>query len=86
IADLGNATWTDHHFTGHISKRQYRCPEMIPRVKRGTRADTWSVACLVGRVVRPAEGRGLHPRPASGSWYNRDDNHIAQIIAFVGEF
>ena len=29
IADLGNACWTDHHFTNDIQTRQYRCPEAI---------------------------------------------------------
>ncbi|EEB87279.1 hypothetical protein MPER_15447, partial [Moniliophthora perniciosa FA553] len=26
IADLGNATWVDHHFTEDIQTQQYRCP------------------------------------------------------------
>jgi serine/threonine-protein kinase SRPK3 len=47
IADLGNATWTDHHFTDDIQTRQYRCPEVILGAKWGTSADIWSAACLV---------------------------------------
>lgn len=47
IADLGNATWTDHHFTDDIQTRQYRCPEVILGAKWGTSADVWSAACLV---------------------------------------
>jgi serine/threonine-protein kinase SRPK3 len=48
IADLGNATWVEHHFTDDIQTRQYRCPEVILGAKWGTSADVWSVACLVG--------------------------------------
>jgi serine/threonine-protein kinase SRPK3 len=47
IADLGNATWVEHHFTDDIQTRQYRCPEVILGSKWGTSADIWSVACLV---------------------------------------
>lgn len=54
IADLGNATWTDHHFTDDIQTRQYRCPEVILGAKWGTSADIWSAACLV-RVVAHSE-------------------------------
>lgn len=51
IADLGNATWTDHHFTDDIQTRQYRCPEVILGAKWGTSADIWSAACLVSLHV-----------------------------------
>lgn len=47
IADLGNACWTDHHFTDDIQTRQYRCPEVILGAKWGPSADIWSAACLV---------------------------------------
>lgn len=51
IADLGNACWTDHHFTDDIQTRQYRCPEVIIGAKWGTSADIWSAACLVRSFV-----------------------------------
>jgi serine/threonine protein kinase len=48
IADLGNATPSKKHFTEDIQTRQYRSPEaIIGRKDWGTRADIWSVACLV---------------------------------------
>jgi serine/threonine-protein kinase SRPK3 len=47
IADLGNATWVEHHFTDDIQTRQYRCPEVILGAKWGASADIWSVACVV---------------------------------------
>lgn len=52
IADLGNACWTDHHFTDDIQTRQYRCPEVILGAKWGTSADVWSAACVVSLELR----------------------------------
>jgi serine/threonine-protein kinase SRPK3 len=50
IADLGNATWTEHHFTDDIQTRQYRCPEVILGAKWGSSADIWSVTCVVRQL------------------------------------
>ncbi|KAK2460726.1 hypothetical protein APHAL10511_007196 [Amanita phalloides] len=83
IADLGNATWTEHHFTDDIQTRQYRCPEVILGAKWGTSADIWSVACVVFELIT---GGDYLFDPASGSRYSKDDDHIAQIIELMGEF
>lgn len=53
IADLGNACWTNHHFTNDIQTRQYRSPEVILGAKWGASTDVWSMACM----VRPARRR-----------------------------
>lgn len=45
IADLGNASWTDLHFTNDIQTRQYRSPEAILGAKWGTSVDIWSASC-----------------------------------------
>lgn len=50
IADLGNACWTDHHFTNDIQTRQYRCPEVILGAKWGPSADVWSAAAMVSNI------------------------------------
>lgn len=47
IADLGNASWTDQHFTDDIQTRQYRSPEAIIGAKWGTPVDVWSASCMV---------------------------------------
>lgn len=48
IADLGNATPSSKHFTEDIQTRQYRSPEaIVGRKDWDTRADIWSVACVV---------------------------------------
>jgi len=83
IADLGNATWVDHHFTDDIQTRQYRCPEVILGAKWGPTADIWSAACLFFELLT---GGDYLFDPASGSRYSKDDDHIAQIIELMGEF
>ena len=47
IADLGNACWTNHHFTDDIQTRQYRSPEVILGAKWGASTDIWSMAAMV---------------------------------------
>ncbi|KAH7906553.1 kinase-like protein [Hygrophoropsis aurantiaca] len=82
IADLGNATWTEHHFTDDIQTRQYRCPEVILGAKWGPSADIWSVACVVFELIT---GGDYLFDPASGSRYSKDDDHMAQILELMGE-
>ncbi|KAF8610737.1 kinase-like protein [Ceratobasidium sp. AG-I] len=83
IADLGNACWTDHHFTDDIQTRQYRCPEVILGAKWGTSADVWSAACVIFELLT---GGDYLFDPQSGTKYSKDDDHIAQIIELLGEF
>ncbi|KAF8555448.1 kinase-like protein [Imleria badia] len=83
IADLGNATWTEHHFTDDIQTRQYRCPEVILGAKWGSSADIWSVTCVIFELIT---GGDYLFDPASGSRYSKDDDHIAQIMELIGEF
>ncbi|KAI0927813.1 hypothetical protein AcW1_005233 [Taiwanofungus camphoratus] len=83
IADLGNATWVEHHFTDDIQTRQYRCPEVILGAKWGPSADIWSVACVIFELLT---GGDYLFDPASGSRYSKDDDHIAQIMELMGEF
>jgi len=83
IADLGNATWTEHHFTDDIQTRQYRCPEVILGAKWASSADIWSVTCVIFELIT---GGDYLFDPASGSRYGKDDDHIAQIMELVGEF
>lgn len=83
IADLGNATWVEHHFTDDIQTRQYRCPEVILGAKWGTSADIWSVACVIFELIT---GGDYLFDPASGTRYSKDDDHIAQIMELMGEF
>lgn len=82
IADLGNACWTDHHFTNDIQTRQYRCPEAILGAKWGPTADCWSASAMFFELLT---GDYLFD-PAAGTKYNKDDDHIAQIIELLGDF
>lgn len=82
IADLGNATWVEHHFTDDIQTRQYRCPEVILGAKWGPSADVWSTACVIFELIT---GGDYLFDPASGSKYSKDDDHIAQIMELMGD-
>ncbi|KAH8831736.1 kinase-like protein [Flagelloscypha sp. PMI_526] len=82
LADLGNATWVEHHFTDDIQTRQYRCPEVILGAKWHTSADVWSVACILFELIT---GGDYLFDPSSGSRYSKDDDHIAQIMELMGE-
>ncbi|KAF8480655.1 kinase-like domain-containing protein [Gautieria morchelliformis] len=84
ISDLGNATPVDQHYTEDIQTRQYRAPEaIIRRSDWGFPVDIWSVACLLFEL---ATGDHLFdPRAKSGLW-EKDDDHMAQIIELCGDF
>ncbi|KAJ7456601.1 kinase-like domain-containing protein [Mycena latifolia] len=84
IADLGNATPSTKHFTEDIQTRQYRSPEaIIGRKDWGTRADIWSVACLVFELLT---AEFLFDPQGQGELFSKDDDHMAQIIELLGDF
>ncbi|KAJ7916789.1 kinase-like domain-containing protein [Mycena leptocephala] len=90
IADLGNATWTNHHFTNDIQTRQYRCPEVIiGSTAWGTSADIWSIACVLFELLTGGDylfDPAPAPRGAGGKpKYTKDDDHMAQIIELLGD-
>lgn len=100
IADLGNACWVDHHFTNDIQTRQYRCPEIILGTRWNASVDVWSAACLVSRLFihhRRDSNRQLIVQffelltgdylfdPQPGVKYDKDDDHVAQIMELLGE-
>jgi len=82
LADLGNACWTDHHFTNDIQTRQYRSPEAILGGKYDTSADIWSVGCIMFELLT---GDYLFD-PHNSSRFSKDDDHIAQVIELLGGF
>ncbi|CAH0475796.1 unnamed protein product [Peronospora belbahrii] len=80
ICDLGNACWTTKHFTNDIQTRQYRCPEVILGKPYDTSADIWSMACFVFELLTG----DLLFDPKSGRNFNRDEDHLAQMIELLG--
>lgn len=80
IADLGNACWVNRHFTNDIQTRQYRSPEVLLGASWGASADMWSMGCMTFELLT---GDYLFD-PHSGDRYNKDDDHIAQIIELLG--
>lgn len=80
IADFGNACWTDKHFTEDIQTRQYRAPEVILGAPWDSRVDMWSAACLFFELIT---GDYLF-EPASGARFDKNDDHMAQMIELLG--
>ena len=80
IVDMGNGCWTHHHFTSQIQTRQYRSPETIIGVPYGPSADIWSLACMVFELLT---GDFLF-EPRKGYYYDKDDDHLAQMIELLG--
>lgn len=80
IADLGNACWTEKHFTEAIQTRQYRSPEVILGAKYNSSVDIWSAACLIFELLT---GDYLFD-PHSGLDYDRDEDHLALMMELLG--
>ncbi|KAH9945629.1 kinase-like protein [Amylocystis lapponica] len=84
IADLGNATPTQRHYTEDIQTRQYRAPEVIMgRTDWGPTADVWSVACVVFELLT---AEYLFDPQSQGDVFGKDDDHLAQVIELLGDF
>ncbi|KAH7097924.1 kinase-like protein [Auriculariales sp. MPI-PUGE-AT-0066] len=81
IADLGNATWIERHFTEDIQTRQYRAPEVILGCEWGPTADVWSAACIIFEL---ATGGDYLFDPTQGQRFTRDDDHLAMMIELLG--
>ena len=83
IADLGNATFSHTHFTNQIQTRQYRSPEIILKYKSwGSSTDLWSIGCIIFELIT---GDYLFD-PYDGKFFDKDEDHLAQIIELLGAF
>ncbi|XP_030958303.1 serine/threonine-protein kinase spk-1 [Quercus lobata] len=80
LVDFGNACWTYKQFTNDIQTRQYRSPEVILGSKYSTPADLWSFACICFEM---ATGDVLFD-PHNGDNYDKDEDHLAQMMELLG--
>lgn len=80
IVDFGNACWADKPFTEDIQTRQYRAPEVLLGCGYDTKADIWSLACVVFEL---ATGDFLFD-PHSSETYERDEDHLALMMELLG--
>jgi serine/threonine-protein kinase SRPK3 len=77
---MGNGCWTYHHFTPEIQTRQYRSPEVIIGSDYNTSADIWSFACTIFEMITG----DLLFEPRKGQMYDKDDDHLAQMMELLG--
>ena len=82
IVDLGNACWTNKHFTEDIQTRQYRAPEVLVGAPYDTSADMWSVACIVFELLTG----DLMFDPHAGKSWSREEDHLALMMELLGRF
>ncbi|KAN0064321.1 serine/threonine protein kinase, CMGC [Thecaphora frezii] len=72
----------NYRFTSNIQTREYQCPEVILSTNWGPSTAMWSTSWMFFKLLM---GNYLFD-PAAGTKYNKDDNHIAQIIGLLGDF
>lgn len=82
IADLGNACWTNLHYTDDIQTRQYRSPEIILGGEWGCSTDIWSLGCLIFELITS----DYLFDPKNGSNYDKNDDHLAQMIELLDKW
>mmetsp|Transcript_14502 Transcript_14502/g.21381 ORF Transcript_14502/g.21381 Transcript_14502/m.21381 type:complete len:1040 (+) Transcript_14502:427-3546(+) len=81
VVDLGNACWTNRHFSEDIQTRQYRAPEVLIGSKYDTSADMWSLACVTFELLTG----DLLFDPRAGDEYDRDEDHLAMFQELLGK-
>lgn len=81
VVDLGNACWTNRHFSEDIQTRQYRAPEVLIGSKYDTSADMWSLACVTFELLTG----DLLFDPRAGEDYDRDEDHLAMFQELLGK-
>lgn len=84
IIDLGNACWVNSGSSGMIQTRQYRSPEVIMGARFDSSADIWSVACIIFELATGDFLFDPHGGRDNGSNYDRDEDHLAQMIELLG--
>lgn len=81
VVDMGNACYTDNHYSDVIQTREYRSPEVLLEGQYDSSADIWSLACMVFELVT---GDYLFD-PKKGKTYSKNDDHLASISELIGE-
>ena len=82
LVDLGNACWVHKHFSEDIQTRQYRAPEVITGAGYDESADVWSLACMTFELITG----DLLFDPQAGDGWDRDEDHLAQMIELTGPY
>ena len=82
IVDMGTAIFAKKHNSDFlIQTREYRAPEVILEGKFDSKADIWSLGCMMFELVT---GQHLFT-PKAGRAYSQDDDHLALISEIIGE-
>jgi serine/threonine protein kinase len=80
IADMGNACFTNKHFTNDIQTREYRSPEVIIGHDYYPNTDIFSLACVVFEMM--TNNFLFKPKKIAG--IKKDEDHLYQILEILG--
>ena len=80
IVDMGNACFTNKHFTDDIQTRQYRSPEVLLGHQYDCNTDIFSLACIVFEIM--TNNFLFKPKKISGIKKNED--HLYQMMEALG--
>lgn len=77
---MGNACFSNHHFTEDIQTREYRAPEVILGQPYQYNTDVWSLACTVFEMM--TNNFLFKPKKVQG--ISKDEDHLYKIIEVLG--
>lgn len=81
LCDMGNACYTDKHYSDLIQTREYRSPEVLLNADYDESADIWSLACMTFELIT---GDYLFD-PKKGKTFKKNDDHLALVSELIGE-
>jgi serine/threonine protein kinase len=80
VVDMGNACFTNKHFTDDIQTREYRSPEVLLGHEYGCNTDIFSLACVIFELL--TNNFLFKPKKISGIKKNED--HMYQMLDTLG--
>ena len=82
FTNLGSACELSENCIREIQTINYRSPEILLRMNYSFKIDIWSFGCLLFELVT---GYNLF-EPIKGKKYRKEDDLLAQMIEFLGDF
>ena len=82
LCDFGNCCSIFKHITEDVQTRQYRAPEVIIGQSYNTKADIWSLGCILYELLI---GEYLFNPQSNKNKIDRDRKHIALMYSVLGE-
>jgi serine/threonine protein kinase len=82
VVDMGNACFTNKHFTEDIQTREYRSPEVILGHEYFPNTDIWSLACTVFEMM--TNNFLFKPKKIEG--ISKNEDHLYKMMEVLSPF